>query len=517
VSDAADGVASAPPAPLGRYRRQLLRNTAATGLANGWAIVVALVSVPLLVRGLGATAFGTWALLQTFSAITGWLSLADLGVGIAVTRAVADRAAVDDHAGVGRAVGSALAIAAAIGLGCAAVLAVAGRALMAGAFRVPDHLRDDLRLALLPFAVQVLFELVGSVAGSCLDGLQRIDRSRALDAGRRTVVIGAAVATALATERLAPTVAAAAAATVVATVVALVALGRELGAGRRARPHRATAGQLLHYGRRVWLLNGTGVLHRTMDRTIVGAVLGPAAVALVEVATQVQNGVAAVLSASSYAATSSAAWVQARDDRDRLRELLVRGTKYTCLATLPLCGLVAVLGGPLLDAWLPDRYGEAAGLIALAVAYLAIQAPLATGSNLLLGVGRAGAILRPAALAVVVNLAASIALVHAYGIAGAFVATIVSSLVLTPLLARAVADATGVGIGTVVRASVVPALPPAVAATAAAGAVAVAGLGPLVTLVAGFAVGTVAWVGAGLAFTFGPDERAELRRLLPGR
>jgi O-antigen/teichoic acid export membrane protein len=501
---------------MGRYRRQLLRNTAATGLANGWAIVVSLAAVPLLVKGLGASAFGTWALLQTFSAITGWLSLADLGVGIAATRAVADRAATEDRDGVGRAVGSALALAGAIGLACAGVLLVAGRAAMAGAFRVPDRLADDLRLALVPFAAQVLFELVGSVTGSCLDGLQRIDRSRALDALRRTLAIGSAVVVALATERLAPTVAAAAAATAVATIVALVVLRHELGAAR-PRPDRATASHLLHYGRRVWLLNGTGVLHRTMDRTIVGAILGPVAVALVEVATQVQNGVAAVLSASSYAATSSAAWVQAREDRDRLRELLVRGTKYTCLITLPLCGLVAVLGGPLLDVWLPDRYGEAAGLIALAVAYLAVQAPLATGSNLLLGVGRAGAILRPAALAVLVNLVASIVLVHRFGIAGAFVATIVSSLVLTPLLARAVAHATGVGIGALLRSSVVPALAPALAATAAAGAVALAHPAPLVALLGGFAAGLVAWLVAGLAWGLGPTERAELRRLLPHR
>ncbi|MFN8018491.1 MAG: oligosaccharide flippase family protein [Acidimicrobiales bacterium] len=308
-------------------------------------------------------------------------------------------------------------------------------------------------------------------------------------------------------------VAGAAVATLVATAASLVVVRRAVAPGHLSAD-RTTASHLLHYGRRVWMLNSTGVIHRTMDRTIVGAILGPSAVALVEIATQVQNGVAALLSASSYAATSSAAWVRSRDDREKLRELLLRGTKYTCLLTLPLCGIVAVLAGPLLEVWLPPQYAEAAGLVALAMAYLATQAPLATGSNLLLGVGRAGDILGPAAVAVVVNLVGSVILVRHIGVAGAFVATILSSLVLTPLLARAVARATDVSIGEVGRHAVAPTLAPALTATAAAGALVLAPLGALVTLVAGGALGLAAWLAVAGRWSLTTAERSELRGLL---
>ena len=42
-------------------------------------------------------------------------------------------------------------------------------------------------------------------------------------------------------------------------------------AGAPLRVEVGQARELLHYGRRIWLLNGTGVLHRTIDRTVVGA------------------------------------------------------------------------------------------------------------------------------------------------------------------------------------------------------------------------------------------------------
>lgn len=500
----------------GTYRRQVLKNTVATAFANGWTILLALVSIPLMLRGLGTAAFGTWALLQTFSAVTGWLSLADLGMGVATTRSVADASSVDDRRGVGRTAGSALGVALLIGLVAATALLVLGRAFMADAFQVPESLQDDLKLALVPFAIQVVFELLGSVAGSCLDGLQRIDRSRALDSFRRTLVIIASVSAALITENLAWVVLAAAMATVLATTVSGITLASHLQ-GASVRPDRSTARQLLHYGRRVWLLNGTGIIHRSVDRTVVGVILGPSAVALVEIATQVQNGAAAVMSASSYTATTSAAWVTARDDHGRLRELLLRGTKYTCLVTLPLCGLVAVLAGPLIEVWLPTGYASAAGLVVLAVIYLGTQAPLATGSNLLLGVGRAGDILGPAALAVAVNLFGSIVLVNRIGIAGAFVATIISSLVLTPLLARAVSRATDVSVGVIARSSILPALIPTALATAAAGLIVMLPVPALLSLVLGFTVGGAIWLTVAARWSLDGDERAELLRLMPRR
>src|SRR6185295_477413 len=56
----------------------------------GWVLpaLVALVAVPILVRGLGDARFGVLALAWT---AIGYFSLFDLGIGRALTHAVADR------------------------------------------------------------------------------------------------------------------------------------------------------------------------------------------------------------------------------------------------------------------------------------------------------------------------------------------------------------------------------------------------------------------------------------------
>src|SRR6185295_6114404 len=120
-------------------------------------------------------------------------------------------------------------------------------------------------------------------------------------------------------------------------------------------------------------------------RFIVGAVIGPVAATLVEIATQVQNAAAAVLAASSYAAVSSSAWVKARGATKALRELLERGTKYSLLVTMPIAVGAMVLAGPLVSVWVGPLYNDAAGLIVVALISIAIAAPLQVGSNILQG------------------------------------------------------------------------------------------------------------------------------------
>ena len=176
----------------------MLLNTAWSGAANVWAMVLALVTLPLLLRGLGPVAFGTWALVQTFSAITGWFSLVDLGLGTASTKEIAERASLDDEPGVAASIASALTCFGSLGLVCAVALGALGPYVLPGLFNTPPGLRAALQFAVVLFAVQVLADLLTEGVEACLEGLQRVDLSRAIDAFRRTAVAAATAAVALA-------------------------------------------------------------------------------------------------------------------------------------------------------------------------------------------------------------------------------------------------------------------------------------------------------------------------------
>jgi O-antigen/teichoic acid export membrane protein len=250
-----------------------------------------------------------------------------------------------------------------------------------------------------------------------------------------------------------------------------------------------------------------------MDRLVVGVVLGPTAVSLVEIATQVMNGADAVLSAMSYAVVPSAAWLSARQDHRTLRELLHRGTKYSLFVTWPVAAGAAILAGPLVRVWVGGRYEAAAGLAAVALLAEMVAAPVQVGSNLLLGVGRATDILKAAGIAIVANLALSVVLFHVTGIVGVFQATLIATAVMVPLLLPAILRAVDTTLSSFLREAVVPLLPPLAALGVALGIVVALDLPDVTTLVAGTLAGGVAYVLVALRWTVHRDEFAEFRAL----
>lgn len=479
------------------FRSRLARNTAVSIVANGWTMVLALTTIPLLLGGLGSEAFGVWALIQTASATNGWLSVTSLGLAVASGRLVAaalgggsgDHApeAATEHAG--RAATSTMAVFAAVGLCTGLAVAVAGPPLLQALLDLEPELRDEARTAMLVFSGQTVVEhlIIGAIA--VLEGAQRVAIGRSADAVRKTLVAVAVCTTAALDRGLVAVAWASAAATLLGGVVVAVALAR-LGI-RFGRPGRDPVVRILRYGATISSLTATGVLHRTMDRLIAGAAFGPSAVSLVEIANQVQVGCSAPLAATTYPVLSSAPWLHARGETGALRELVRRATAYSVGITLPLVVTVIVLAGPFVRSWVGSDFSEAIGLVQLAVAYLVLAAPLQAASNALQGLGLGRQVLVASFASVLVNLLASLVLVEVVGLAGVFLGTMVGAAMLVPILGRAAGRATGFGTDDVV--GVLLRSLPLVAASAAAAAIVLAlGLPDIVALTIGGTLATTA-------------------------
>ena len=502
------------------FRRRLIVNTAMTGFGNVWSIIVSAVALPLTLRGLGVETFGLWILVQTFSAFTGWFALVDFGTGVAATRFIAASASVGDNKRTFSRAATAILVFVVAGAFAMVGFALLGHAYLPALFNASASQRGPLRTAILIFALQLFVDVVTRGAESCLEGLNRVDLSRGIELCRRTMTISAVAIVALSGGGLVAVAVASCVTSIPACVGALAILYRQLPA-QRDRPNWADFSLLFGYGREIALLRPIGVIHRVMDRVIVGATLGPGAVALVEIATQVQVGADAILSAASYSVTPSASWLDARGDRDHLAELLVRGTRLAVLATLPFIVVPALLAPELVRAWLGNDKSAAAGLIVVALAYILVTAPIQVGSNILVGVGRARSVLWPALAAVVVNLVVSVVLVRHVGIVGVFIGTLVAApFVVLPLL-RAALLRVQVSVREFLRHGLGPAIIPTVLLTVAVGSIKQARLDDVVTLVAGGLIGVVVYAGSVFSYALAESERVAIRagikRVVAGR
>jgi O-antigen/teichoic acid export membrane protein len=128
-------------------------------LGNAAPIVVAIGSIPVLERTLGADRFGLLALSWTF---IGYFGIFDLGLGLAMTRSVATKLASGDHDTIHATVWTTLAIMASLGclgLGVAWTLAP----VIIHTLRIPSGLQAEaLRtVQLLAFSIPLVITSVG--------------------------------------------------------------------------------------------------------------------------------------------------------------------------------------------------------------------------------------------------------------------------------------------------------------------------------------------------------------------
>lgn len=117
-----DGSSAAAPAraPAGRSRLGL--HTVYNMLGLGAPLLVAVVTIPLLITGLGEARFG---LLTLIWAVASYFGLFDLGLGRALTQQLSAALARGESAAAGRLVGTALAMMMALGVGAGVLMASA--------------------------------------------------------------------------------------------------------------------------------------------------------------------------------------------------------------------------------------------------------------------------------------------------------------------------------------------------------------------------------------------------------
>ncbi len=487
------------------FRRRMLRNTAACWGVGAWAVVAGALAVPLLLHRLGAEEFGLWALVQTFSAGNGWLSVFTVGLGVAATRRVAAQDGPARH--------DVVAVFTYLGVVLAALWLLTARWVLPAAVDVPAAVHDPFVAALPWFSLQLAAETYLVGVGAMLEGGLRVDVARLLDGARRALVLAVPVAVALRGGRLVEVTAATAVASLVAAAIGTLVLHRR-GLLRVAwRVHDPVG--LLRAARATTALNVTGVVHRSMDRLLVGFTFGPAAVVGVEIASRLRDVAALVLSTTSYTAMPGAAWLRARGRTDQLRSLVMVGTKITLAATWTVIGIGLVFRREILTVWVGDHEAAVAAYAVFAFGFLAVEAPQQVGANVLTGSGALRAFTTAAWLGVLVNLGASIVLLERNGPIGVFQGTLVGSVVVVPLALRAIVDAIGSDLRTFARQAIAPALPVAAAVVATGEAVRLLDLGPAATVVLG--TGVCSAVAAAVFFraVMRPGEVVELLRPSP--
>ena len=426
------------PVASGRGRR-LFRNTVLNGLGVAATLALNFFLVPFTIRHLGPAGYGIWVLVLSFALSGGYFSLSDLGLQVSVVKTVSEAEARHDRHRTSEVLSSALVLLTAVAVAAVAALFVIG--LVANRlFTVPPELHTSLRLLFWLLAGELAAGLPGLAFMGLLEGLQRYGAIRAIDLTRQ-IIYGLVVAAALLTGHGVVALGVALAVSTATGTIGYFSVARRFLPGLTISPRlvkRSTVRSLFSFGGWVFLAKVNSAVWNGMDPIILATLLTSSTLAGYDVASKIQGAVGVVLAFTSSALMPAASGFHAKGEVDRLRELLIRGTRYSVTLALPVVIGAGLLARSLIVHWVSPRFGFVAGATQLFLSLQLISATASVANTMLVGLGRVKAVTLYASVAAVVNLGVSIALAPRLGIRGVILGTLVGYGITAPLYIRLV-------------------------------------------------------------------------------
>jgi O-antigen/teichoic acid export membrane protein len=194
------------------------------------------------------------------------------------------------------------------------------------------------------------------------------------------------------------------------------------------------------------------------SRVILGAYRSPASVGQFEGPVRAHNLLYALAGALAVPVVPTASRYVAADDRRRLQELVVRGTRYTLALFVPLCVTLMALAEPILEVWLGDRYGDGAAALTILVSYWLLYGGLVVTPGFLVGAGRAREVARIVMAVAAANLVLALVLTPELGLEGPALATAIPFVLAFPAMLRVGLRASGVRLSEMLGGAYIPTL-----------------------------------------------------------
>jgi O-antigen/teichoic acid export membrane protein len=333
---------------------RLVRNILYTLGSKLVLLAVAVVTVPIVVRGLGPEVFGLYALA---SVVIGYLAFLDMGTGQALVKYLSEALARDDRARATRLIETAATVF--LGMGLVGGLLVAGSAdlLVRRVLHLPPDLLATGRTVFRVAAVGFVFTMALNGLCAVFQAHQRLDA-----VARVNTFIGATglvVPVVLLRAGLGLPAIILGNVIVNATGVAvLVGLLRTLPAAPRLRLglHGAEARALLHFGGATLVGTLAAQVSLQVDKLIIGAVLPLARVAYYAVPFNLAAKLFVVPYAVGPALFPAVSQTAALGRAGELRMLYLRTTKVLFTTSLPLVLILAVWADRVLAVWIGEDF-----------------------------------------------------------------------------------------------------------------------------------------------------------------
>jgi len=364
----------------------LVRNTALNFIGRIIPLVIAVVTIPYIIRGLGVERFGILSLAWV---ILGYFSLFDLGLGRATTKFVAEQLGKGEIEKIPKIIWTSLIIQTTMGVAGGIALALATPVLVERVLQIPLHLIEETRLIFYILSLAIPIVVCSTNLIGVLEAAQRFDLINLVQIPSSSLTclipaIGIHIGLQL------PSIILILALSLMLNTSVYWILCLKVFPPLRERVYIETSllRPLFTFGSWVTLCNVLIPLLVYLDRFLIGAIVSVGALAYYTVPFEVVKQiliVPGVLAVTLFPAFSGLATV----NRTELERLYARSLKYIVLILGPIVVITVLFARDILQIWLGTDFSAKSTSVFQILAFgMLLNALAQMPANLLDGVGR---------------------------------------------------------------------------------------------------------------------------------
>jgi O-antigen/teichoic acid export membrane protein len=363
------GAVPPPPRPPLTTAKGLARNVLFSVATQAWIIVLALVTIRIVIHGLGADAYGIFVIA---SLLLGYAAFLDLGLTAAVVRSIAQYRTAGATVGLERIIGTAFGTLLILGLVGGLALALLTPFAVGTLLHIPTALQADARFVFYLAALAFVLNMGLVIFAAIPQGLQRLDLLSIRNALLTTSTAIGQIAVIEFRGGL-RWLAVVSFASNVASLAVFGILAPRLLPGMSFRPRISLDAlrELASFGAKRFVSQAAVQAIFQLDRIIVGVFLPIRAVTFYSVPLSITQRFLVFHGSITNTYFPAASELHGLRDTARMRRLYLTTLKLNAVLMFVLVALVGALAVPILDAWLGSEFarGSAAILVVLALGY----------------------------------------------------------------------------------------------------------------------------------------------------